>query len=132
MADTDEILCSCSFITIYTDRLVIQSKKIIPFNEITCIKAIPCYFRSSPYSEENDVDYFTEIILNTNKKIILRECEDHFGEAFKKYKNVTFNSWLKLDDVLSKFGQTKYFFASLLFDLSPLRITLWTKTDGSA
>ena len=113
--------------TVYADRLHIQSKKVIHFNDIVCIKAIPCYFRASPYSEDNDVDGFTEITLRTNKKIRLSECEDHFIEAFKKYKNITFNSWLTLDDVLPKFGWTKYFFASILFDLSPLRVTLWTK-----
>lgn len=127
MTEIEETVCSSSYMKVYSDRLLIQSRKVVHFTDIVCIKSIPCYFRSSPYSEDNDVDGFTEILLGTNKKIILGDCEDHFIEAFKKYKKVTFNSWLTTDAVIPKFGKTKYFFASLLFELSPLRVTLWTK-----
>jgi hypothetical protein len=127
MAKSDEIVCTNSYIKIFTDRLVIQSIRVVNFDDIVCIKAIPNYFRSSPYSDENDVEYFIEIILQTNNKIRLNDCEGHFIEVFKKHKIVSFNAQLTLDDIIPKFGKTKYFFASLLFELSPLKVTLWTK-----
>ena len=83
MTDTEEKIYSGSTTSIYTDRLLIQSERTIHFKDIIGIKAIPCYFRSSPYSDESDVDYFIEILTLNNKRLMLNQGEHYFIQAFQ-------------------------------------------------
>ncbi|MCC6369891.1 MAG: hypothetical protein IT236_02675 [Bacteroidia bacterium] len=125
MDDKERASCTTSYLKVYYDRLLIRSKKVIHYSDIVCIKAIPNYFRTAWFYEEGDVGHFTEIILRPNQKIIIAECEDYFIQAFEQYKGVKINCLLKIEDVTANYSRTTFFFASLIGERSPLRLTLW-------